>query len=172
MAVSGPGFLGNLSISWNQDLNVIIGGRGVGKSAILESLRYAFAIPPRSDQSKHEELVRHALGSGGRVEVILDRPLREGKVRQYRIVRAWGEEPRTFQVNPEKPLRASPSELLTPTGASVSSDNGRSTPSLEAKSIDLRFSMSSLANRPVNARRLWTKPCSHSPPILARYKTY
>jgi chromosome segregation protein len=116
MAISGPGFLGNLSISWNQDLNVIIGGKGVGKSAILESLRYAFAIPPRSDQPKHEELVRHALGSGGRVEVILDRPLREGKIRQYRIVRVWGEEARTFQVNPEKPLSASPSELLSPTG--------------------------------------------------------
>jgi DNA repair ATPase RecN len=116
MAISGPGFLGNLSISWNQDLNVIIGGKGVGKSAILESLRYAFAIPPRSDQSKHEQLVRHALGSGGRVEVILDRPLREGKIRQYRIVRVWGEEARTFQVNPEKPLSATPSELLSPTG--------------------------------------------------------
>ena len=116
MAISGPGFLGNLSISWNQDLNVIIGGKGVGKSAILESLRYAFAIPPRSDHSTREELVRHALGSGGRVEVILDRPLREGKIRQYRIVRVWGEEARTFQVNPEKPLSASPSELLSPTG--------------------------------------------------------
>ena len=114
MAISGPGFLGNLSISWNQDLNVIIGGRGVGKSAILESLRYAFAITPYSDQSYHEELVRHALGSGGKVEVILDRPIREGKIRQYRIVRVWGEEPRTFQLSPEKPLSISPSELLSP----------------------------------------------------------
>jgi len=116
MAISGPGFLGNLNISWNQDLNVIIGAKGVGKSAILESLRYAFAIAPRSDQSDREELVRHALGSGGRVEVILDRPLGDGKVRQYRIVRVWGEQPHTFQVNPEKPLSVSPSELLSPTG--------------------------------------------------------
>ncbi len=116
MAISGSGFLGNLSISWNQDLNVIIGSKGVGKSAILESLRYAFASAPRSDQSKREELVRHALGSDGTIEVILDRPLGDGKVRQYRIVRVWGEEPRTFQVNPEKPLSVSPSELLSPTG--------------------------------------------------------
>ena len=116
MVISGSGFLGNLSISWNQDLNVIIGGKGVGKSAILESLRYVFAITPHSDQSNREELVRHALGSGGKVEVILDRPLREGKIRQYRVVRVWGEEPRTFQVNPEKPLSVSPSELLSPTG--------------------------------------------------------
>ena len=116
LAISGSGFLGNLNISWNQDLNVIIGGRGVGKSAILESLRYAFAMTPYADPSSRMELVRRALGNDGRVEVILDRPIREGKVRQYRIVRAWGEEPRTFQVSPEKPLRASPSELLTPDG--------------------------------------------------------
>ena len=116
MAISGSGFLGNLNISWSQDLNVIIGGRGAGKSAILESLRYAFAMAPYSDQSSCEGLVRRALGSDGKVEVILDRPIREGKIRQYRIVRAWGEEPRTFQVSPEKPLKATPSELLTPDG--------------------------------------------------------
>jgi len=116
IAISGSGFLGNLKISWNPDLNVIIGGRGVGKSAILEVLRYAFAITPYSDQSSRKELIGRALGSDGRVEVILDRPIREGKIRQYRIVRAWGEEPHTFQVNPEKPLKASPPELLTPDG--------------------------------------------------------
>ncbi len=116
MAISGSGLLGNLSISWNQDLNVIIGGRGAGKSAILESLRYAFAITPYSDQSYHEDLVRYALGSGGKVEVILDSPIREGKIRQYRIVRVWGEEPHTFQVSPEKSLSMSPCELLGPGG--------------------------------------------------------
>jgi len=116
LAISGSGFLGNLSISWNQDLNVIMGGKSAGKSAVLECLRYVFDVTPRLDQSQRDELVRHALGSGGKVEVILDRPLQEGKIRQYRIVRAWGEEPRTFQVNPEKPLSVSPSELLSPNG--------------------------------------------------------
>jgi DNA repair ATPase RecN len=116
IAISGSGFLGNLNISWNQDLNVIIGARGAGKSAIIESLRYAFAMAPYADPSSREELVRRALGSDGKVEVILDRPIREGKIRQYRIVRAWGKEPSTFQVSPEKPLKATPSELLTPDG--------------------------------------------------------
>jgi chromosome segregation ATPase len=114
--ISGSGFLGNLSISWNQDLNVIIGGKRVGKSAILECLRYAFAITPHSDPSYHEELVRHALGSGGKVEVILDLPVREEKIHQYRIVRVWGGAPQTFQVNPEKSIPVSPSELLGTSG--------------------------------------------------------
>ncbi len=114
MVISGSGFLGNLSISWNEDLNVIIGGKGVGKSAILESLRYALDIPPYSDQSYREELVRHALGSGGKVEVILDRPIGERETHQYRIVRVWGEEPHTSEVGSEKPLPIRPSELLGP----------------------------------------------------------
>ena len=116
LTISGTGFLGNLNISWNQDLNVIIGDKGVGKSAILESLRYAFAIKPYSNQSDHEELVHHALGSSGKVEVLLEMPIKEGKTRQYRIARGWGEEPRTYQVGPEKLLPISPSELLRDSG--------------------------------------------------------
>ena len=112
LAISGSGFLRNLNISWNQDLNVIIGSKGAGKSAILESLRYAFAIKPYSDPSHREELVRHALGSNGKVEVVLDRPLPQGNICRYRIARAWGEEPRVFEVDPEKPVSISPSELL------------------------------------------------------------
>ena len=119
MTISGSGFLGNLNISWNQNLNVIIGDKGVGKSAILETLRYAFAIQPNLDQSSREDLVRHALGPGGKVEILLDRPVREGKIRQYRVVRTYGEAPRTFQVNPEKSLSVSPSELLSPGGGLI-----------------------------------------------------
>lgn len=119
MAISGSGFLRNLSISWNQDLNVIIGAKGVGKSAILESLRYAFAITPYIEPSSREELVRYALGSDGKVEVILDKPDQEGKIHQYRIVRKWGERPQTFQVGPEKPVSIAPSELLSSVGGPV-----------------------------------------------------
>jgi predicted ATPase len=119
LAISGSGFLGNLNISWNDDLNVIIGASGVGKSAIIESLRYALAISPYSDQSYREELVRHALGSGGKVEVILDRPIGEKETRQYRIVRGWGEEPRTFEVGSEGTVPIGPSELLGPSDVPI-----------------------------------------------------
>ena len=119
LAISGSGFLGNLNISWNPDLNVMIGGRGVGKSAVLESLRYALAITPYTDPPYRAELVHHALGDGGRVEVIVDRPVRGGGIRQYRIVRGWGEQPCAFQVGPEKPISISPSELLSLSGGPI-----------------------------------------------------
>jgi len=71
-------FFDDLAIAWNDDLNALIGGRGVGKSAIIETLRYAFAMEPYADQSYREEFVRHALGRGGKVEVVLERPIGNG----------------------------------------------------------------------------------------------
>ena len=122
VAISGAGFLGNLSLNLNQDLNVIIGGGGAGKSALFESLRYGLAISPSAssqNQPHREDLIRHALGSTGSVEVLVEARVREGETRRYRISRAWGEEARAFEVSPERPLSAIPSELLPPTGGPI-----------------------------------------------------
>ena len=116
IVATGSGFLGNLAIVWNDDLNVIIGWRGVGKSAIIETLRYALEMEPYADHSYREELVRHALGSGGKVEVVLERPIGNGNTRRYRITRVWGEEPRVVDVDSEKPVVIRPSDLLGPSG--------------------------------------------------------
>src|SRR5712692_4547951 len=116
MRVFGSGFLGDLAIEWNDDLNVLIGGRGVGKSAVIETLRYALAMAPYSDSSYREELVRHALGSGGKVEVIVERPLGEENSQRYLVTRVWGEAPRVVEVDSERPVAIYPSDLLGSTG--------------------------------------------------------
>jgi len=116
MDVSGSGFLGNLVIAWNDDLNVIIGGRGAGKSAILETLRYALGLEAFSEASYRMELVQHALGSGGKASVIWERPIGNGKTRAYRVERVWGEEPRVFELDPERQMAVRPSDLFGPTG--------------------------------------------------------
>lgn len=43
------GFLGDQMIHFNENLNCIIGGRGTGKSTLLQSLLVAAGIPSRSD---------------------------------------------------------------------------------------------------------------------------
>jgi chromosome segregation protein len=116
IVVTASGFLGNLAIAWNDDLNALIGRRGVGKFAIIETLRYALAMEPYADQSYREELVRHALGSGGKVEVVLERPIGNGNTRPYRITSVWGEESRVVEVDSEKPVAIDPSDLLGPSG--------------------------------------------------------
>ncbi len=69
--IDGAGFLGNLKLAFSPELNVLVGGRGTGKSALLETLRYALDLPFYSPMEYRESLVRHALGSGGKVSVRL-----------------------------------------------------------------------------------------------------
>lgn len=70
------GFLDELSLSFNPDLNVLIGGRGTGKSTIVESLRAVLGRKPLTDRAlvHHEEMLSDAavLGRGTKIEVTLN----------------------------------------------------------------------------------------------------
>ncbi len=117
MEVEGSGFLGNMRIRWNDELNVLIGGRGVGKSALLETLRYGLSIEPYAEESYREDLVRHAVGSGGKTTVFIERVLNGEKARGYRVERVLGESARVFELETGEAVRVPPTELLGPTGA-------------------------------------------------------
>lgn len=92
LEVDGSGFLSDLVTCFNDDLNTLIGGRGAGKSAILETLRYTLDARPFSDASERESQVRHALGSGGRARLVLERPGNPGQ--RYEVTRVLGQAPR------------------------------------------------------------------------------
>jgi hypothetical protein len=70
------GFLDGLSVSLSEDLSVLIGGPGAGKSTVIESLRFALDIPPTGKDAKgdHEGIVRHVLRSGTTVSVLVHHP--------------------------------------------------------------------------------------------------
>ena len=65
------GFLDGAAIHFNQNLNVLIGGRGAGKSTVVESLRYVLAQEPLGDdvRNAHLGLVRHVLQSGTKLSL-------------------------------------------------------------------------------------------------------
>ena len=54
------GFLDGAAIHFNQNLNVLIGGRGAGKSTVVESLRYVLDLEPIGEEARkaHQGLVR------------------------------------------------------------------------------------------------------------------
>ncbi|MBI2895544.1 MAG: AAA family ATPase [Deltaproteobacteria bacterium] len=87
------GFLPGVKLEFDETLNCIIGGRGTGKTTVLEAIRYALdRMPdPNADKDRYraiEKLLQSNLGGGSvRVEIeTLDGTC-------YSVVRGFGESP-------------------------------------------------------------------------------
>jgi hypothetical protein len=67
------GFLGETSVHFNGNLNVLIGGRGTGKSTMIESIRYALGLDPLGEEARnaHEGVVRYVLRSGTKISLLV-----------------------------------------------------------------------------------------------------
>lgn len=65
------GFLDGAAIHFNENLDVLIGGRGTGKSTIVESIRYAIGLEPMGvDASKaYEGIVKSVLRPGTKISL-------------------------------------------------------------------------------------------------------
>ncbi len=81
------GFLDGVAVHLNPNLNVLVGGRGAGKSAVIESLRYVLGLNPIGEEARkaHEGIVRHVLRGGTKVSLTV-RSLHPSE-RRYRIER-------------------------------------------------------------------------------------
>ncbi|WP_237133126.1 TrlF family AAA-like ATPase [Pseudohongiella sp. O18] len=93
MTVTG-GYLDGVSVNFSDHLNTVIGGRGTGKSTLLECLRYALDLPPKSKQAlkHHQEIIKENLGrAAGRLELVVVSSAQNGK--QYTVSRRYGEPP-------------------------------------------------------------------------------
>lgn len=67
------GFLDGTAIHFNTDLNVLIGGRGSGKSTAIESLRYVLGLDPLGEETRkaHESMVKDVLRGGTKVSLLI-----------------------------------------------------------------------------------------------------
>jgi histidinol phosphatase-like PHP family hydrolase len=81
------GFLDEAGIHFNENLNALIGGRGTGKSTVIESIRYAIDGSPLGEDAQrlHDDFVKHVLRSGTKVSLLV-RSHRPAK-REYLIER-------------------------------------------------------------------------------------
>ncbi len=81
------GFLDGTMFHFNPNLNVLVGGRGAGKSTVIESLRYVLGLEPLGEeaQSGHAGILRNVLRNGTKVSLLV-RCHRPGP-RDYRIER-------------------------------------------------------------------------------------
>jgi len=67
------GFLDGTRLHFNENLNVLIGGRGTGKSTIIESLRYVLDLDPlgKDADASHKGIVRNVLGGGTKISLMV-----------------------------------------------------------------------------------------------------
>lgn len=67
------GFLDGTAIHFNPNLNVLVGGRGTGKSTVVESIRAVLGLDPVGDDARkaHEGIVRQVLRSGTKISLLL-----------------------------------------------------------------------------------------------------
>jgi DNA repair ATPase RecN len=73
LEVKGGTFLKDVQIQFSPELNTFIGGRGVGKSAFIEAIRYAMDLPVYEGKSTRVEFVESVVGSGGEISLHVDR---------------------------------------------------------------------------------------------------
>ena len=73
MTVDG-GYLDGLEIHFNDNLNCVIGGKGAGKSTILESLRYVLGNKSKTEsaQKQSNDILQNVLKRGSRISLIVD----------------------------------------------------------------------------------------------------
>jgi predicted ATPase len=67
------GFLRETAVHFNDNLNVLVGGRGTGKSTMIESLRYVLGLEPLGEDARkaHDGVVRQVLRSGTKISLLV-----------------------------------------------------------------------------------------------------
>ncbi len=88
------GYLDGLHAVFSGHLDTVIGGRGSGKSTLIECLRFGLDLLPKGAQARkqHADIIKENLGKeSGRVEVELSSSAQHGK--RYLVTRRYGEAP-------------------------------------------------------------------------------
>jgi ABC-type cobalamin/Fe3+-siderophores transport system ATPase subunit len=93
------GFLDKQVIHFNNSLNCLIGGKGTGKSTIIELIRFALDSLSKDEEIKeNEEKQIKDVMDYGKVKVVIDTSSGD----RYLIDRTYDEEPRIFRSNGEE----------------------------------------------------------------------
>ena len=104
------GFLDGLTIHFNDNMNCLIGGKGTGKSTVIETIRYAFELEPRSPKSRenYQELLKTVMRSGSKISVLVES---KALNRQYIIQRTYDFLPEVIDAEGNH-LKMNPSDIM------------------------------------------------------------
>lgn len=105
------GFLDDTSVHFNENLNVLVGGRGTGKSTIVESMRYTLGLEPLGNEARkaHDGVIRQVLRSGTKISLLVRS--HKPSARTYTIERSVPNPPVVKDENGEV-LTLSPQDVM------------------------------------------------------------
>ena len=104
------GFLDGFNLELNPNLNCIIGGRGTGKSCLLEVIRHNFNAEPKTkqNQSQAQGVIEHTFPPGSNTAI----QIRVDHNATYRVERSSGGYPIVYRDGEEEILNIPPGDLL------------------------------------------------------------
>ena len=86
------GYLDGLHIEFSEHLNAVIGGRGTGKSTLLECIRFCLQLEPIGEnaQKQHNNIIKENLGkTNARIELVIRSAHMSGK--RFTIARSYNQ---------------------------------------------------------------------------------
>ncbi|HFE37985.1 MAG TPA: DNA repair protein, partial [Gammaproteobacteria bacterium] len=87
------GYLDDLDIEFSDHLNAVIGGRGTGKSTLLECIRFAMNLRPfgKNAKKQHDEIIKENLGKEkGMIEMRIRSSAMNGRI--FTVSRRYSEQ--------------------------------------------------------------------------------
>lgn len=105
----GAGFFEDNAIAFSRHLNAVIGGRGTGKSTLIESIRYALDLPDQKKDPKVQEAFRKNTLSNSQIILKVFSKAQQGNY--YTISRRYGEAP-VVENEQGEVSRLSPKDIL------------------------------------------------------------
>ena len=105
------GFLDGVTVHLNPNLNVLIGGRGAGKSTVVESIRSALGLDPIGYEARkaHDGIIRQVLRNGTKISLLVR--VQRPAVHEYRIERTIPNPPLVREASGEV-LHRTPIDIL------------------------------------------------------------
>ncbi|HHX4812403.1 TPA: TrlF family AAA-like ATPase [Yersinia enterocolitica] len=105
------GYLDETDITFSEHLNAVIGGRGTGKSTLLEAIRFVLGKQPfgESAQKQHNAIIKSNLGNGSQVQMRIRSAAMQG--RAFTISRKYGGQSIIIDSN-NQPSTFTPDDLL------------------------------------------------------------
>ena len=106
------GFLDGAAFHFNPNLNVLVGGRGAGKSTVIESLRHVLGLEPLGEEARatHMGILRNVLRSGTKVSLLVRS--RRPSPRNYRIERTIPNPPVVRDAETGNVLNLTPADVF------------------------------------------------------------